>query len=144
MQLFQHVRDIIDDAVLSKYTASARFTAAVAHNQQLYVRVMMHACLQRGRHGRFTATLDDQLQQGAYLVDELSVDAPDGVASVPVELLRAGGLLPHTLHVPHALHVPRALKTGVGPRQARRLIQVAFGGPSHQQAAARALADQAV
>lgn len=45
-----------------------------------------------------------------YLIYELSVDAPDGVTSVPVELLGAGRLvlrqaLPQALQVLHALQV---------------------------------------
>lgn len=47
-------------------------------------------------------------QQAGHLVDELSVHTPDGVASVPVELLRAGGLLPHALKIVCALQVTHA------------------------------------
>jgi len=92
------------------------------------------------------------------LVNELSIDAPNGIASVPIELLWAGRLLPHALQIvctceaphPQALQVvgtlqtSHALQTGIGARQAGLLVQVGFGGPSDQQIAARAFADKTV
>ncbi len=92
------------------------------------------------------------------LVNELSIDAPNGIASVPVELLWARRLLPHALQIvctceaahPQALQVvgalqtSHALQTGIGARQAGLLVQVGFGGAPDQQVAARAFADKAV
>ena len=92
------------------------------------------------------------------LVNELSIDAPNGIASVPVELLRARRLLPHALQIvctceaahPQALQIvgalqsSDALQTGIGARQAGLLVQVGFGGPSDQQITARAFADKTV
>ena len=99
-----------------------------------------------------------QQRQCVDLVNELSIDAPNGIAPVPVELLWARRLLPHTLQivctceaahtqalqVVSILQTSHALQTGIGDGQAGLLVQVGFGRASDQQIAARAFADKTV
>ena len=84
----------------------------------------------------------------SYLVDKFSVDASDGVASVPVQLLGAGRLilpqpLPQALHVLQAAHLIQGAARG-GAREAGARQQVGSGGAPGQQVAAGALTDQTV
>ena len=68
------------------------------------------------------------LSRISHLVDEFPVDTPDGVSSVPIQLLWARRLLPHALQIVGTLQTTHALQI-VATLQVAHALQVVATWP---------------